>query len=125
MEDNILNDLKAWEKTLRISQPELPSEPEKTLADRIDEKVQALLSATLAGDLSAIDANSAELYRLGVSRDRAEERVLHQWAEANGYRLNGTATNTHQQGRVMDKRRAKGYGNRSQGLDWIVICTFW
>lgn len=69
------------------SPPARAAEP--TLTERIAAGVDALLMATLAEDPNAVDAAMAELYRLGMSRERAQERTLHLWAERHGINLVG------------------------------------
>lgn len=55
-----------------------------TLAQRIAIGVEQLLLAKLDNDPNKIDATLSELYKLGVARDRCEERALMLWAEKHG-----------------------------------------
>ena len=88
-------------------------EKELTMAERITEGVEALLRATLADDQSEIDASLSELYRLGVSRERSQERVLMLWAERNGYNLSTGGGSPTTGGRTFGKAK-EGAGLRQQ-----------
>lgn len=107
------------------SQEALPQAPSAlktgpSTAERIQAAVEGLMAATLADDQNEIDAHYAELYRLSVSRDRAQERVLILWAEQHGYQLSHGTNQKGNRGRVIGKAKA-GAGLRQQlpgfGLD--------
>ncbi len=57
------------------------NEDELSRAELIDNRVEELLDAHLTNNVSNIDAAFAELYKLGVSRERAQERILMLWAD--------------------------------------------
>lgn len=101
------------------AQAALRQQREPTLAERIQMGVEGLLRATLVDDQNEIDAQLSELYRLGVSRERAQERVLFLWAERHGYELSPGGGKQPTRGRMFGK--AKGKGMRQQlpgfGLD--------
>jgi hypothetical protein len=86
--------------------PSVVEEP--TLAERIEANVDALLAATLADDANEIDAQFAELFRLGVGRDRAQERMLLLWAERHGYQLSPGGGSSSVRGRMFGKAKGKG-----------------
>lgn len=86
--------------------PSVVEEP--TLAERIEAHVDALLAATLADDANEIDAQFAELFRLGVGRDRAQERMLLLWAEHHGYQLSPGGGSSSVRGRMFGKAKGKG-----------------
>jgi hypothetical protein len=69
--------------------PAPPRVHEPTLAERIAAGVEDLLRATLAEDENAIDAAKTQLFRLGISKERAQERTLRLWAEHHGINLAG------------------------------------
>lgn len=75
------------------------------MADRITEAIEALLQATLADDQSEIDASFSELYRLGVSRERSQERVLMLWAERHGYNISPGGGPEITRGRIFGKAK--------------------
>jgi hypothetical protein len=87
--------------------------PEPTLAERINAGIEALLQATLANDQGEIDASMSELWRLGVSRERAQERMLMLWAERHGYDLSPGGGKPISRGRVFGKAKESG-GLRQQ-----------
>lgn len=66
-------------KASPVQDPELLPLPE-----RINLVIQELLKAHLANDPNRIDAAFAEIWKLGVSRERAQERILMLWAEQHG-----------------------------------------
>jgi hypothetical protein len=94
---------------------------ELSRAQRIDIRVQELLEAQVANDASALDAAFSELYRLGINRERGQERALMLWAEQNGLDIStGSKPQTTVRGRVVGQAKA-GAGLRQQipgfGLD--------
>ncbi|MFQ6538748.1 MULTISPECIES: hypothetical protein [Aphanothece] len=95
-------------------------EQKATTAELIQAAVEGLMAATLADDHNQIDAFYASLYRLGVARDRAQERVLFHWAELHGYQLSTGGSYKAVRGRVFGKAK-EGTGLRQQlpgfGLD--------
>jgi len=97
-----------------------PTKSAYTKAQLIDEQVEALLEATLAGNESDIDAAFSELFKLGVGRDRGVERILYLWAERNGWNLSSQPKTIPAKGRVMGQAKG-GKGLRQQipgfGLD--------
>jgi hypothetical protein len=101
----------AHAKSKVVRHPAADREP--TLAERINTGVQGLLAATLKDDHNEIDAQFAELYRLGVSRERAEERMLFLWAEGHGYELSPGSGPVQNRGRVFGKAK-EGKGLRQQ-----------
>ena len=91
------------------------------LSERISNRIQELLDAHLANIPSEIDAAFAELYRLGVARDRAEERILMLWADSHGLDIStGSKPRTQHRGRILGEAK-EGKGLRQQlpgfGLD--------
>ena len=91
------------------------------LSERISNRIQELLDAHLANIPSEIDAAFAELYRLGVARDRAEERILMLWADSHGLDIStGSKPRAQHRGRVLGEAK-EGKGLRQQlpgfGLD--------
>ena len=91
------------------------------LSQRIDNRIQELLDAHLSNTPGEIDAAFAELYKLGVARDRAEERILMLWAESHGLDIStGSKPRKQHRGRVLGKAK-EGKGLRQQlpgfGLD--------
>ena len=94
---------------------------ELSRAQSIDIRVQELLEAQVANDASALDAAFSELYRLGINRERGQERALMLWAEQNGLDIStGSKPQTTVRGRVVGQAKA-GAGLRQQipgfGLD--------
>lgn len=89
------------------------AEREPTTAERITEAVEGLLRATLVDDQSEIDASFSDLWRLGVSRERAQERMLMLWAERHGYNLSPSGGKPVARGRVFGKAK-EGAGLRQQ-----------
>ena len=84
------------------------------LADRITNGVQELLTAHLSNNASDIDAAFAQLYKLGVSRDRAQERILMLWAEQHGLDIStGSKPQSQLKGRVLGKSK-EGAGLKQQ-----------
>lgn len=84
------------------------------LNERIDTRIGELLKAHLSNVPSKIDAAFAELYRLGVSRQRAEERILMTWAESHDLDIStGAKPQLTQRGRVVGKAK-EGKGLRQQ-----------
>ncbi len=84
------------------------------LNERIDLAITELLDSHLANDAGRIDAAFAEIWKLGVSRDRAHERMLMLWAEQHGLNINdGAAANQPTRGRVIGKSK-EGKGLRQQ-----------
>jgi hypothetical protein len=73
------------------------------LAERITAVVKGYLGATLRDDHSEIDAYLSQLYRLGVGRERAQERLLFLWAESHGYQLSPGAGEVTTRGRMFGK----------------------
>lgn len=94
-----------------LRQVEVEREP--TTAERITDGVEALLRATLVDDQSEIDASYSELWRLGVSRERSQERMLMLWAERHGYSLSPGGGKPVSRGRVFGKAK-EGAGLRQQ-----------
>ena len=99
----------------RVSEEVLP------LNERITLAIEELLEAHLANDASKIDAAFAEIWKLGVSRPRAEERLLMLWASRHGLDIStGAAAHKQVRGRVIGKAK-EGKGLRQQlpgfGLD--------
>ncbi len=91
------------------------------LAQRIDIRVQEVLAAQIANSPSALDAAFSELYRLGVSRERVQERALMLWAEQHGLDIStGSTPQSTVRGRVIGQAKS-GAGLRQQipgfGLD--------
>lgn len=91
------------------------------LAERITIAIEELLEAKLRNDPSDIDAAFAEIWKLGVSRDRAEERILMLWASNHGLDIStGSAAHKNVRGRVIGQAK-EGKGLRQQlpgfGLD--------
>lgn len=104
--------------------PQPPVEPasadrEPTTAERITDALGALLEATLNDDLNEIDAALCDLYKIGVSRERAQERVLYLWAERNGYQLSPGAGPSVTTGRVFGKAKESA-GLRHQLPGFII-----
>jgi hypothetical protein len=92
-----------------------------SLSQRIDIRVQELLAAQVVNDHSALDAAFSELFRLGVSRERAQERALMLWAEQKGLDIStGSASHPTTNGRIIGQAKS-GAGLRQQvpgfGLD--------
>jgi hypothetical protein len=84
------------------------------LNERIDLAITELLDSHLANDAGRIDAAFAEIWKLGVSRDRGHERMLMLWAEQHGLNINdGAAANQPTRGRVIGKSK-EGKGLRQQ-----------
>ena len=84
------------------------------LSERITNRIQELLDAHLANIPSDIDAAFAELYKLGVARDRAEERILMLWADSHGLDIStGSKPRAQHRGRVLGKAK-EGKGLRQQ-----------
>lgn len=95
-------------ETLEQAQTALRSieeEREPTTAERITEAVEGLLRATLVDNQSEIDASFSDLWRLGVSRERAQERMLMLWAERHGYNLSPGGGKPVARGRVFGKAK--------------------
>lgn len=96
--------------------------PEKLpLNKRIDLAITELLYSHLANDAGRMDAAFAEIWKLGVSQDRAHERMLMLWAEQHGLNIDDTAAaNQPTRGRVLGKAK-EAAGLRQQlpgfGLD--------
>ena len=90
------------------------------LPERITRRVHELLEAHLSNSASEIDAAFAEFFRLGVGRDRAQERILMLWAERNGLNI-ATNTAAHQKvsGRVIGK--ATGGAGLQQQLPGFAL----
>ena len=91
------------------------------LSERISNRIKELLDAHLANIPSEIDTTFAELYRLGVARDRAEERILMLWADSHGLDIStGSKPRAQHRGRVLGEAK-EGKGLRQQlpgfGLD--------
>ena len=86
---------------------------EPTMAKRINAAVESLLQATLMDDQGEIDASLGQLYRLGVSRERSQERVLMLWAERHGYNLSPGGGTPITGGRTFGKAK-DGAGLRQQ-----------
>lgn len=84
------------------------------LNERIDLAITELLDSHLANDAGRIDAAFAEIWKLGVSRDRAHERMLMLWADQHGLNIDdGAAANQPTRGRVIGKAK-EGKGLRQQ-----------
>ncbi|AII42165.1 hypothetical protein KR100_01935 [Synechococcus sp. KORDI-100] len=116
-----------WEPSAEITSTALVEKPidaddeDLPLNERIDLGVEALLEAHLKNNAGEIDAAFADLFKLGVRRDRAEERILMQWAKSHGLDISTTAAPNQQvRGRVIGKAK-EGKGMRQQlpgfGLD--------
>ena len=91
------------------------------LNERIDAAIAELLDAHLANDAGRIDAAFSEIWKLGVSRDRAQERILMLWAESHGLDIStGSKPCAKRRGRVVGQAK-EGKGLRQQlpgfGLD--------
>lgn len=91
------------------------------LAERIDLGIADLLEAHLQNNAGEIDAAFAELFKLGVRRERAEERILILWASNHGLDIStGSAAHKNVRGRVIGQAK-EGKGLRQQlpgfGLD--------
>jgi hypothetical protein len=99
--------------TSGAGQPQQGDDDDLSLADRIAQHVDLLLQATLDRDDNAIDAEFSELYKLGISRDRCQERILMRWAESKGYNLSQCGTEAPARGRVMGQAKG-GRGLRQQ-----------
>ena len=70
--------------------------------------------AHLTNEASDIDAAFAELYKLGVSRDRAQERILMLWADQHDLDIStNVAVRNTVKGRVLGKSK-EGKGLRQQ-----------
>ena len=90
------------------------------LADRISNRVQELLAAHLTNEASNIDAAFAELYKLGVARDRAQERILMLWADQHGLDIStNVAVRDTVKGRVLGKSK-EGKGLRQQLPGFVI-----
>ena len=90
------------------------------LAERISNRVEELLAAHLTNDASDIDAAFAELYKLGVSRDRAQERILMLWADQHGLDIStNVAVRNTVKGRVLGKSK-EGKGLRQQLPGFVI-----
>ena len=84
------------------------------LADRITNRVQELLDAHLTNNASDIDAAFAELFKLGVKRDRAQERILMLWADQHGLDISiNVAARSNVKGRVLGQSK-EGKGLKQQ-----------
>ena len=98
-----------------------PNQDDLPLNERIDAGIADLLEAHLVNDPGLIDAAFADLYRLGVSRDRSQERILMLWASRHGLDIStGSTSHKEVRGRVIGKAK-EGKGLRQQlpgfGLD--------
>ena len=98
-----------------------PDPDDLPLNERIDAGIADLLEAHLVNDPGLIDAAFADLYRLGVSRDRSQERILMLWASRHGLDIStGSTSHKEVRGRVIGKAK-EGKGLRQQlpgfGLD--------
>lgn len=71
------------------------------LNELIDASIEDLLKAYLVNDAGQIDAAFAELFKLGVRRERAEECILMLWASGHGLDIStGSAAHRKIHGRV-------------------------
>ena len=90
------------------------NEDELSRAERIDNHVQELLDAHLTNNASDIDAAFAELYRLGVKKDRAIERILMLWADKHHLDIStNVGVRQNVKGRVIGQAK-EGKGLRQQ-----------
>ena len=99
----------------------LPDIEDLPLSERITLGVNDLLAAHLENHPSKIDAAFAELFKLGVSRDRSQERILMLWAESHGLDIStGSSAHKKVRGRIIGKTK-EAPGLRQQlpgfGLD--------
>lgn len=103
-----------WKPISGISEDSTADEESVPLNERIDAFVQELLDAHLANNAGEIDAAFAELYRLGVKRDRCEERILMLWAESHGLDIStGAKPQPNLRGRIVGQAKS-GQGMRQQ-----------
>lgn len=96
-------------------------EEEPSLAGQINHAIEELLQAQLNNDAGEIDAAFSEIWKLGVARHRAEERVLMLWAARHGLDIStNAAPHKAVRGRVIGQAK-EGKGLRQQipgfGLD--------
>lgn len=122
-----IQSLHFWAKDGRYKEPKRqsaafkshPNEPELDpedlpLNEQITLAISKLLDAHLANDASSIDAAFAEIWKLGVSRDRAHQRMLMLWAKQHGLNIDDSAaSNQPTRGRVVGKSK-EGKGLRQQ-----------
>lgn len=94
-------------------------ERELTVAERINEGIEGLLQATLVDEHNEIDASFSALWRLGVSRERAQERLLMLWAERHGYNLSPGGGNHVSRGRMFGKAK-EGAGLQQQLPGFLI-----
>ena len=100
---------------------------ELSRAELIDNSVQELLDAHLTNNVSNIDAAFAELYKLGVSRERAQERILMLWADQHHLDIStNVGVRQNVKGRVVGQAK-EGKGLRQQlpgfGIDKDLHCV--
>ena len=67
--------------------------PPVSAAEKIKASFEKLLETNLLGDHGLIDASKAELYHMGVSRDRIDARLISIWAKTHGYDISSGGGN--------------------------------
>ena len=107
--------------------PEPQTEELLPLSERIDNRIQELLDAHLSNKAGEIDAAFAELYKLGVKHDRAQQRILMLWADQHDLDIStNVAVRQNVKGRVIGQAK-EGKGLRQQlpgfGIDKDLHCV--
>ena len=90
--------------------------PPASKAEKIKASFEKLLEANLLGDHDLIDASKAELYHMGVSRDRIDARLISIWAKTHGYDISSGGGNNIKRGRVYGKAKSSGLRQQIPGF---------
>lgn len=86
-------------------------------AKRIELEIEELLNAKLANNHNKVDAHYCALFKLGLKRERADERVLYLWAERHSYDISPGGNNIHvEERRFGEQRHTQGLRQQLPGF---------
>lgn len=112
--DRTIRSLHFWAKDGGYKEPKRQDPEDLPLNERITLAITELLESHLVNDASRIDAAFTEIWKLGVSRDRAHQRMLMLWAKQHCLNIDDSAAaNQPSRGRVIGKSK-EGKGLRQQ-----------